>query len=328
MNIKENPEKTRVLQERREQLANALYTIKTEHSSKSHGDSLTFITSLVDTLATATAAQAIKIGSPSLLIGLRIALQGIESEKSKGGVIGKVLNTAVKGVTDLLVKTCLDREGASNKQLFQLISQALALTTISMTWYLERFNLGYIHGENEEEVESQRKQTFGFELILLCILRAGIVPLIIKNIAATCGVNENELELVTRVMKAFILILAILTAGRGNNEKMKTLSLDLKDDLIEALEDIQNFINKASEAGKTEAGAVSIYIQQALASLQDEDFDTLFRAYSGALEEIQANPELMDKDIEEVTKFAEVINNAFTQGSIEQLNRKTASLMI
>lgn len=284
---------------------------------------------LIDSLATATAAQVIRNGSSSLLLSLRIALQGIETEKCSAGVIGRVLNSPIKGVINLVTENYLTKEDVGSQQLFQLMSQALVLATISIVWKLEQFNLSYGPRSGLDEVEDQRKQIFGFELILLLILKTGIIELIIKSIAEACGANSQQQVSIARFMKGLILILALLTAANGNQETLKTLALDLKDYLIEGLEDIQTFLNIASEAEKTSdtSSAINIFIQQALASLHDEDFDTLQQAYAEALEMIEANPELMDDDISQVTMFAEVINNALTRGSVE-LSRTTASLMI
>lgn len=319
-------EKKKELRERREHLAQALNTIKREYDSKSYGESLRIVGPLLDALATATAAQVIKNGSSSLLISLRIALQGIESEKSKGGIIGKVLSSATKGVIDLVIGTYLTKEDVGSKQLLQLISQALILATISATWKLEQFNFsnGPVSG-----LEGKRKQLFGFELVLLLILRSGMIELIAKSIAEACGAHNQQQESIAKLMKALILILTLLTAAKGSQATLKTLTLDLKDYLIEGLIDIQNFINNAAEAGKTgeQASAISIFVQQAIASLYEEDFDTLQQAYTETLQTIQANPEQMDADIAEITKFAEIIYNAFTQGSLD-LTRMTTSLMI
>src|SRR5262249_22153473 len=127
-----------------------------------------------------------------------------------------------------------------------------------------------------------------------------------------------------------IIMLAILTAARGDVKVLKTLTLDLREYLIKGLMDIQAFVNKAIEVGKTGEKALNatIYIQQAIVSLKEDDFDTLFEAYKGALELIQGNSELIDEEIEDVIAFADIIYNAFEQGTMQSLSRTTTSLMI
>lgn len=322
-------EKKKKLTERREHLAKTLDIIKNDYSSKNHGDALTIIGPLIDSLATATAAQVIKDGSAPLLLSLRIALQGIESESSKAGVIGKILNTATKGVTDLVIDAYLAKVDVGSKQLFQKLIEVLILCTISVCWYLNQFNLAYGASTGIDEAEDKRKKIFGFELMLLMLLRTGIVQLIVKNAVAACGADDQQQESIAKLMKAILLILALLTTAKGERATLKVLVLDLKNDLIEGLEDIQTFMNKAAEAEKTgeNASATSIFVQQAIASLHEDDFDTLVQAYTGALEVIQGKPELLDDEIANVISFAQIIFNAMTQGPLE-MNRTTASLMI
>lgn len=325
MNIKVASEQEKELKIRREYLANALNNIKHDYSSKNHGDSLTILGPIIEALATASSAQVLRSGSPSLLMSLRIALQGIESENSEAGVIGKVLSAVIKGVNDLVIESYLAKEDVGSKQFFQLIAQAFVLITVSVAWKLEQFDVK----KEPSTLEEQKKEIFGFELILLLILRTRIIPLIVKNIVATCGANGSQQDSIAKFMKALALFLILLTAAKGNSGTLKILVLDLKDYLIEGLEDIQSFLDKTAEAAKAndKIASVGIFLQQALASLYDEDFDTLQLAYAGALEMIQATPKLMDEDIERITKFAEVINKAFTQGPLD-LNQTTASLMI
>ena len=132
-----------------------------------------------------------------------------------------------------------------------------------------------------------------------------------------------------KFLKALVFILALLTASKGEQAILKMLVLDLRDYLKTSLIDnIQAFINKMEEAGNKsqKSTAISIYLQQALASLQDEDFDTLQKAYQGMLDEIQALPELMEEDIQKVRVFSNVIYNAFSEGA--EMNQTTVSLMI
>jgi len=318
------------LKERREYLAKALNTIKEDYTGKNYGESLRIAGPIIDSLATATAARFIRNGSSSLLLSLKIALQGIESENSQAGVIGKVLNSIIKGVVGLTIGTSLEKEDIGSQKLFEAIVQALVLATISIIWKLNQYNLAYKPGLEFDEAENQRLQVFGFELILLLILRSGIIELIVKDVAATCGAKEEKQMQIAQWIKGLVLILALLTAGKGSQLTLKTLVSDLKDYLTEGLENIQTFLNEAMEAEKTDdqAIAISIFLQQAIASLEEEDFDTLQQAYSGALEVIQANPQMMNNDIEKVVEFAKTLFQAFEQASSVELSRTTASLMI
>ncbi len=316
------------LRERREFLANALQTMKIDYAGKNHGDSLLILGPLIDSLATASAAQVLKNGSQSLLFSLRIALQGIEIEKSSGGVIGKVLSDTTKGVVELINGIYLAKEDVGSREFFKLMAQALILTTISITWKLSQCNLvyGFV---NESEDNDKGRKIFEFELILMMILKTGIIETLLTSLVEACGAPKNQQLEIAKFMKGLVLILILLTASKDDLAKLKLLTLDLKDDLIAGLQDLQIVINRAVESGKSgdKASSISIFIQQAIASLEDEDFDTLHSAYVSALEVIQANTKLMDQNIEEVSAFAETIYNAFTQGSMG-LSRTTASLMI
>ena len=125
-------EKKKELQKRREHLASALEGIKNDYTAKNYGEALKIVGPLINSMAAATSAQAIRRGSPSLLLGLKIALIGIESEKSQAGVIGKTLSTIEKGVADLVIGTYLAKEDVGSREFFKLLSQALMLASISI----------------------------------------------------------------------------------------------------------------------------------------------------------------------------------------------------
>ncbi len=322
--------KNEEFKERREYLAKALNSAKLDYYSKYVGNSLTILGPLINSLATATAAQAIRNGSSSLLLSLKMALQGIESEKCSAGVIGRVLSSSIDKITDLIIGTYLTKEDIGSKELFKLTLQALVLATISISWKFEQIDLINNTELKLDENENDRMKTFGFELILLLTLNTGIIQIVIKNIAAACGASELGQESIAKLIKGLVLILAILTGANRKQITLKMLVLDLKDYLIEGLEDIQTFVNKAGEADQIsgQVTAISIFIQQAIASLQEEDFETLQQAYYGALDIVQANSKLMEEDIEQVTEFAAIISNAIARGSLEFSRTTTASLMI
>jgi hypothetical protein len=316
-------------QERREYLAHALNALKDDYSRKAHGDALTIIGPLIDALATAAAANILNSGSSSLLLSLRIALIGIEKDKSQAGVIGKTLSRITKGIVDLVIRNDLEKENVGRHQLFEGICQVLLLATISIGWKLSEINLCQGPQTGDNKAEDQRQQLFGFELILLLILKTEILELIVKNAAAASGAKPQQQASIAKMMKSLMLFLALLTAAKGSKNALKTLALDLKEDLVEGLLDIQNFINQAVEAEKSgdKAAHLSLFIQQAIVSLQEEDFDTLLMAYEGALELIQATSASIETELEEVRKFGELLYNAWVF-SPSQVSRSTATMMI
>lgn len=318
--------KNKEFQERREYLAKALNTAKNDYYHSYMGDSLTIVGPIIEALSTATAAQVIRQGSSSLLLSLKLALQGIELEKCSAGVIGKVLNTISNKVADCVVNSYLDKEDIGSKELFRLMCQVLILAVISIAWKLEQYHLTD-ESKLPDDYERDRLKTFEFELILLLILKTGLMQTVIESLTAACGANSFGQGIVTQFMTPLILFLALLTGAKKDQSILKMLVLDLKDYLIEGLENIQIFINKIEEAGEKTSN-ITIFVQQAIASLQDEDFDTLREAYASALDIIDANAKLLDEDIEQVTKFAAIIFNAITQGSFELSQKTTASLMI
>lgn len=327
MNLKNSTTAEEEIRIRKQRLAEAINDIKKDYTSKENSDIFKILGSVINSLAVASAAQVLKKGTPALLLSLQIALQGIEKEESEAGIIGSTLNKATKGVVELVIHTFLGREDIGSRNLFKLMMQGMMLASIAITWKLKQFRLNSKSDANTES--DQENKLFEFEMILLLILKSGIIQEIVKNVSSTCGANENQQEIIGNLMKALLLILMVLTAANGNEKYLRSLVVDLKDYLIEAMSDIQNFVNIAREAEKTgdTAPVMNIFIQQALSSLQDENFETTFQAYSAALAEVKATPEMMVSEIEEIENFAELIYNAFTRGSID-LSRMTATHMI
>lgn len=323
-------EKMTEFQERRKHLASTLDAIKMDFEKKNYGGSLMILGPVIDALANATAAQILEKGTAPLLLSLRIALLGIESEKSSAGVLGKSLCTTANGISNLVVSSFLDKEDVGSRKLFKLLTQALVLVVISIAWKLEQFDFSLRIKENEEEAELKEKNLFGFELMILLILRTEMIQTVVKNITEACGANKLQQESIAKLIKALILILALLTGAKGDQETLKKLTLDLKDYLKEGLRDIQEFLNTINEAVKIPESvtAISISLQQALESLEGDDFDILYKAYAESLQNIESSPESMQHEIEAVSEFAEILFNAFAHGALEVSQKTTASLMI
>lgn len=309
----------------KELLAENLHKIKQEYNKKDHGEFLTILGPVIHAIANAAAAQALRKGTPALLLSLQMALQGIEKESSESGIIGKGLETIINSVNDLIIKSILQKEETGSQELFKLIIQALALTSISVAWKIEQLNLTTNEDGDEEELELNK--LFGRGLILLMILRTEIVEKIVSKVASTCGADDTKKSIIAKLITALVAFLMILTLAKGSERRLRVMIIDLKDYLIVCLNDIQTFINFSNEDNKeSQLSTMNIYIQQALSSLMEEDFETLVQAYNGALKEIDVNSEMMEEDIREVEKCAEIISNALMQGSLD--HRHTASHMI
>lgn len=320
-------EKTREV-EKKEQLADLLSSISKEYKGKYQGENLKILGAYIEALKTATEAEVIRNGASSLLISLRIAFQGIEKEKCKGGIIGWTLNSISKGVIDLIEKAYLRNEDSGSKYYFQLLIQALTIATISISHYLTQPDIAY-NDKSDLSIEGLKAKNFGLELMFLMLINTQIVEFFVKDMARACGINEQQVGIITKLISGLILILAVVSAAGGDKTILKSLVFDLKDYLARSLEDVEAFINKLNESEiiDEKISSITIYIQQGLSSLQNEDFEILERAYAGALMGIESSPEKLEEDIEAVKQFSGIIYNAFVQSPFTT-SRTTTSLMI
>lgn len=311
---------------RKEYLATALHKINQGYSHQPKEGSLTIIYPLIESLAVATAALVMRHGAPSLLLSARIALIGIEKEKSQAGVLGKTLSKLAKGISNFIIETDLSKEDVGSQQLFEAFVQILMISSIAILWNMTQHPMTHELVEYEES-EEQHYQAFGVELILVLIFRTRIISLLTKNALFACGFNEKQYEDVVKMMHALIIVLSLLTSAK-TVELMQKFASNFKEDLIQGLEGALALIDRSQSTEKIEnLSSIKLYIQQALANLQEENFELLYKTYEEVLELLQSNPKIMQDEMEEVFKFSKTLSDAFWQGAVN-FNQVTASQMI
>lgn len=308
-------EKNDTAKKGKEQIANRLNGLKKEYEGKEHGDLLKILGSLIDSLAIVTTADILQKGSSPLFLSLKIALKGIESEKSKAGLIGRVLSLVIREIESIIVESGLDKNEVRNKDYIIYVIQVLVLVTIGMTQYFKKLNLA--KGKDEDNLKNQ---IFGLELIIIMILKTKLIDFVVQDIVEGCGIKEQNQLVVAKLIKAFVVILSLLTIAGNNHQVLKSLWIDLKEYLKIHLSDIETYLELKGRSLE------NIYIQDALVSLQDEDFDSLYQTYVNALEGLKAKPEDVSFEIEKIITGTEIVFNAFVEGNLA--NRSTTSLMI
>ncbi|MBS4165180.1 MULTISPECIES: hypothetical protein [unclassified Neochlamydia] len=318
-------EKNSEIQKARKNLAHALEAVKESYNRKNHGKFLTILGPLISSLSAVTIAQTVKEAAPALLLSFKIALQGIEKEESSAGIIGKALTLSTQRLVDFFIRIHLLPEDQGNKQLLLMISRGLVLTTIALSWALTHFSFTYTSPLKEkDEKEQQRKQSFGIELALILTLKTGICQKIVGSFVSACGATAKQQQALAALILPLLFILSLLTVSRGNKKLLEELFLHLKAELVEGLENLQTFL--PSLAGEPES-IIGLYIQQATASLKEEDFEHLYQAYTGVLESIDATPSQLNEEIEDIIYFAETIYTAFRSGS-KEFSHTTVSQLI
>ena len=317
-----NNQDLEALKERKDYLAKVLHQIKRDYKAKEKGESLKILKPILESLVLTSAADAIENATPSFLMSLRIALQGIALEDSPAGIIGVHLNTITKSIAGLVLNAPLSGNNAGTREFFIHLLYALEIAVIAALCCLEDAE---IKNQLPNEDVSDPEDIFELELILMMVYRTGVIEALIKHMLISCGIKEEGLKVTTQLLKGCVTLLSILTAGRHDLNTIKTLCLDLKDYVRESLGDIQKFI--ASLEQIDHLSELSIYIQQAEITLLDEDMDALLTIYTEALGLIKSNPESIRAEIEKVVPFAQVIKRAFSSGWMN-VNQATVAHLI
>ena len=317
-----NNQDLEALKERKDYLAKVLHQIKRDYKAKEKGESLKILKPILESLVLTSAADAIENATPSFLMSLRIALQGIALEDSPAGIIGVHLNTITKSIAGLVLNAPLSGNNAGTREFFIHLLYALEIAVIAALCCLEDAE---IKNQLPNEDVSDPEDIFELELILMMVYRTGVIEALIKHMLISCGIKEVGLKVTTQFLKGCVTLLSILTAGRHDLNTIKTLCLDLKDYVRESLGDIQKFI--ASLEQIDHLSELSIYIQQAEITLLDEDMDALLTIYTEALGLIKSNPESIRAEIEKVVPFAQVIKRAFSSGWMN-VNQATVAHLI
>lgn len=319
-----NNQELEAQKERKDYLAKVLHQIKRDYKAKEKGASLKILEPILESLVLTSAADVIENTTPSLLMSLRIALQGIALEESPAGVIGVHLNNITKSIAGLVVNAPLSGNNAGTREFFLYLLYALEIAVIAALCCLEETDI-----KNQLPVDDERDpedpQLFELELILMMVYRTSVIETLIKHMLIACGIKEEGLKVTTQFLKGCVTLLSIFTAGRQDLKTMKTLCLGLKDYVRESLADIQKFI--ASLEQTDHLSELSIYMQQAEISLLDEDMDALLTIYTEALGLIKCNPESIRADIEKVEPFARIIKRAFSSGWMN-VNQATVAHLI
>ena len=250
-----NNQDLEALKERKDYLAKVLHQIKRDYKAKEKGESLKILKPILESLVLTSAADAIENATPSFLMSLRIALQGIALEDSPAGIIGVHLNTITKSIAGLVLNAPLSGNNAGTREFFIHLLYALEIAVIAALCCLEDAE---IKNQLPNEDVSDPEDIFELELILMMVYRTGVIEALIKHMLISCGIKEEGLKVTTQFLKGCVTLLSILTAGRHDLNTIKTLCLDLKDYVRESLGDIQKFI--ASLEQIDHLSELSIYI--------------------------------------------------------------------
>lgn len=218
------------------------------------------------------------------------------------------LQERLKAVIAIKKREKLDIRNTGAETMLKSLSQLTFLAMEIVSTLLIENGIGPL--PEKDEKEKRAAQEFSFELLLHLIEGADFLTRIFRSIAETTNTSSENQKLLAEILKTAAIVLCMIAASNGNDEKLKTLLLNFKHRLLPRFIYIENFTTKQLEDGiiKGEvAERIALYLSQAKLSFEAHDPDSLYEAFAGGLAMLEIASEDFSKDMKEIRNFAQEI---------------------
>ena len=216
-------------------------------------------------------------------------------------------------------KERLDTPNRGSERLLRSMTKIAFIGIASVASMIETSGLGIL--PDEDEVDKKRAIQLSFELILHLINGTDLLKIVFKEIAATMNTTMENQEMIAEILKLMAIMLAILAAAKGDQERLKALIKSFKTSIKEGIEKTELFVsdslvNELISGEKAEE--IALLLQQAKIALEKDEFEGFYEAFKDALGVIDLTPEIMISDFNEIQIFAEKLHAAMTSGSHDE----------
>lgn len=249
-------------------LAGDLVTLGNQLQSVSFGENLQALRTLVDVMATVTAAMASRTGSPSLLIGLTVANIGLQRTDGTNGVLSPGLTRLVDGLAAGLLSTSLPLADAGSRQLLSLLITSTLIGAV---------------GFATSTISSQENGSLVLDLALL--LGSGILTDLSTGIVQATGANEKTQGPAASALALFSMLAIMQTVAVDDRSAAMRLIESLSPQLKQLLSSIEPLVTdavNAHENGSPIAHALAVFVQQGLIALDGGDFESFLETMGNA----------------------------------------------
>lgn len=315
----EHPESLEDIQKRQEHLTNALNTLNNAYSRSYSGEDLQVFGSTFYALG--VLSGALGVGSPSLYIGLELALDSSSQNKLIGNTLQTTINFFVNGLTSLF-----PTHNAGKERYFELLTTFTALASLGFGHLVSEHGITFLPNPHADLTTEKEHRLFAFETISALLASSNVLKNTFTEAAAASGADEKIQTVVANVLCIASLLLGINGAAHGSDRDFDKLVLDLKDILHSYLAPTNAFL-KESIVNESLNGEMmtplSVALQQAEIALHEEDIDSFKHAFSSLLSLAGTPPEALQKDIKQAEEFADRAMNAWLIGPEDQTNTMT-----
>lgn len=198
----------------------------------------------------------------------------------------------------------------------------LALSTLT-TIFLEK-GVGILPGGDEQE--EQKAKELSFELMLHFLGGTKFLKRFFRSVAEMTNTSRENQELIGDVLTAIALLIVIETASKGDENKRNSYFLNFRHFFNKEIEKIEKFISEKIMEGSisgdsAEKGAFSL--KQLHMAVEKGDYAGFQEALSNILSSISVPIEPFLRDIKEIQKFANSMQNMIQTLKEDQSNQKT-----
>lgn len=285
-------------------LADHTEALKSEFQRSNYKEELQILGPTLNVLSMISTAWSVSgTGSPTLFIGLTLALIGVESSQSTG-LFGNSFSKLARGVAQGVQSTLIPEANIGQKKMLELLAATsfgllAGLTSSSVESGFGPFPLQ--HGPGH--VQSAR--FFAFELALLLAQSSGALQSVFETFAQAAGSKGKATADAGELLAQSAALIMILTAVRQGRQDPSLL-----------VEGNEKYLEKAAQTasklfinGENEAGPPSVALEQAKIALSNQDHDGFLQVFANLLDNIDTSLEELTNDIKTISDSARVITN-------------------
>ncbi len=218
-------------------------------------------------------------------------------------------------------KNIPDRRGSA--LLKNLTKVALLGISVTFSTLIEQ---GITTLPEKNEGEKERANRFSFELILQLINSSGLLDSLFKEISRTTVTTEKYQKLLAEILKLLSLIMAIITASKGRQEVLNTLTGNFKAELLQGFNHAERFVNERLLEGKLTGGhaeGAALFLQQARIALEKEDHEGLNAIVNDGLGLLDVEPDAVFDELKILHELAGKLYVALTSGLRAEITPQT-----
>lgn len=213
----------------------------------------------------------------------------------------------------------LDTPNRGSEKLLRSLTKIAFIGITSVASMIETSGLGIL--PDEDEVDKKRAMQLSFELILHLVNGTDLLTIVFREIAATMNTTTDNQKMIAEILKLMAILLAILAAAKGDQERLKALTRSFEATIRKGLEKVEGFVSESltkQQISGEKAEEVALLLQQAKMALEKDEFEGFYEAFKDALLVIDLTPEMIISDFNDIQVFAEKLHTAMTSGNRDE----------